>query len=93
MSNNKEIYHFNKDLPAKGWLHSCLLCYSVTGKYIPYKYTENDSSFNFGFGFLKKKEKTYDVFLCNKCCKEIKQKTETNEKYERKVIKHITKYG
>ena len=40
---DKEKYYFlkNENLPAKGWLQSCIGCNAITGKTVLFKHADN----------------------------------------------------
>lgn len=51
---DKEKYYFlkNENLPAKGWLQSCIGCNAITGKTVLFKHADNIN---------------YNMFICYLC--------------------------
>ena len=80
MAKFRRIYLYrDSDMPERGWLQSCFLCYTYTSRLNDFKKEE-----------CKKKKliNHYVVFIC-KDCKDELQKEEIYQKYEKKCEDYI----
>jgi len=80
MTKLRRIYLYrDSDMPEKGWLQSCFLCYAFTSRLNDFKKeTCNKGSIM----------NHYVVFVCKDCVEKLKEK-EIYNKYEKKCEDYI----
>ena len=85
MKNFKTVYLYrDSNMPERGWLHPCFLCYSITGNEVDYKIIEKTDRFT-----RTKTVYNYVVYKCRTCEKKVKVDAELNNKYERRCERYI----